>query len=360
MKANEGSNSIVFQKKPWSDNDNSIWLVSTLSLQRNIEKFKFPGKLATDRKQQIVALVSKDLLSQDVYKAAGLVKPVLLKAEEICALEKEYLVEHFLSTQSYNQAQAGEGFILDETGEFLSTLNMEDHLHLEFIDCKGELENTWNRLVKLETSLEKTINYSFRPKFGFLTSDPTLCGTAFVATVYLQLTGLVHAGKIDDVLDKLADESLFISGIQGNPNEIIGDVLMVRNNYTLGVSEENILSSLRSFTTKILAEEMSVRNQIKREESADFKDRVSRAYGILVHSYQIESIEALNALSLLKLGREAGWISGIDHREINELFFNCRRAHLLHQCGEKLTQAEIPHKRAEKIHQALKDVKLLV
>ncbi|MEI8364795.1 MAG: protein arginine kinase [Parachlamydiaceae bacterium] len=360
MNSNNVPNPIIFQNKPWSNNSNPIWLVSTIGLHRNVEKFKFPGKLGTDRKQQIISLVGKELLSKDVSSADGLVNPVLIKAEDIGALEKEFLVEHFLSIQNYNQAHAGEGFVLDETGEFLATLNMGDHIHLQFIDCKGELEHTWNRLLKMETTLEKSINYSFLPKFGFLTADPTQCGTALVVTVYLQLTGLIHTGKVDDVLDKLADDSLYITGIQGNPNEIIGDVLMVRNNYTLGVSEENIISSMRNFTTKVLAEEISARNQIKREDSADFKDRVSRSYGILVHSYQIEAIEALNALSLLKLGCEAGWVSGIDNRELNELFFNCRRAHILHQCGEKLSQPEIPHKRSELIHQALKNVKLLV
>ena len=198
------------------------------------------------------------------------------------------------------------------------------------------------------------------PKFGFLTADPTQCGTALNAAVYLQLPGLIHSGKIDDLLENLADETLTITGIQGNPNEVIGDVIMVQNTYTLGITEETIITSLRSFTTKILVEEQSMRNQIKKENNADFKDKISRAYGILIHSYQIEAVEALKALSLLKLGAEAGWVSGIGNREINELFFNCRRAHLLRQYQEKINQEDIPHKRAESIHKALKDAKLLI
>lgn len=360
MKTNEPYNPILFQKKPWSNNTNPIWLASTVSLQRNIEKFKFPGKLDADRKKQIVSLVSKDLLSTDTQKTGNLDNPILIKAEEIGALEKEFLVEHFMATQNYNQTGPGEGFILDGSGEFLATLNMRDHIHLQLIDCRGELENTWSRLVKIESALGKGINYSYLPKFGFLTSDPTQCGTALIVTVYLQVAALVHMGKIDDILDKLADESFSISGIQGNPNEIIGDIIMVQNNYTLGLTEENIIASMRSFTTKMLVEESSMRQQVKKDNSADFKDKVSRAYGILTHSYQIEAVEALNALSLLKLGAEAGWISGIGNKEINELLFNCRRAHLLYQVQEKVSQEEIPHKRAERIHKALKGVELLV
>jgi len=359
MKINEPQGSILFQKKPWSNNPNPIWLASTVTLLRNIEKFKFPGKLDDDRKKQIVSLVSKDLLADGATAVGGLTKPSLIKGESIGALEKEYLVEHFMSSHNYNEAGAGEGFILDESGEFLATLNMNDHVHLQLLDIKGELENTWSRLVKIETALGKKLNYSYLPKFGFLTADPTQCGTALLVTVYLQVSGLVHMGIVDDILEKIADESFYISGIQGNPNEIIGDILMIQNNYTLGLTEENIISSMRSLTTKLIVEETSTRNQVKKDNSADMKDKVSRAYGILTHSYQIESVEALNALSLLKLGAEAGWISGIGNRELNELTFNCRRAHLLHECTEKISQEEIPHKRAEKIHKALKEVKLL-
>jgi len=355
MKANDNPQSTLSPKKPWSDNANPIWLASSVTLIRNIEKYKFPGKLDTDRKKQIISLVSKDLLG-----LGELFNPILVKGEDIGFLEKEFLVEHFLSTHNLNQAQAGEGFILDASGELLVTLNLRDHIHFQLIDCKGELENTWSRLVKIETNLGKTISYSFSPKFGFLTADPTQCGTGLVVQVYLQLPGLIHNGTIDDMIEKHLDESLMISGIQGSPTEIIGDVIVVQNNYTLGITEENIVSSLRNFTTKILMEESSARAKIFREDSSDFKDKVSRAFGILIHSYQIEAIEALNALSLLKLGAEAKWIKGIDNQQINELFFNCRRAHLLAQFKDKIEQEEITHKRSEYIHKILKDVTLLI
>ncbi len=355
MKPGDSSSRILSLAKPWSENANPVWLASTLKLTRNIEKFKFPGKLASDRKKQIISLVGKGLIGME-----GLSNPYLAKGEELSNMEKEFLVEHFFSSQNYNQAAAGEGFLTDNSGEFLATLNLNDHIHLQIVDCKGELESNWSRLVKIETALGKNISYSFLPKFGFLTADPRQCGTALLVTVYLQVPGLIHSGKIDDILEKHADELLNITGIQGNPTEIIGDVLMVQNNFTLGITEENIISALRSFTTKMLVDENTARSQIKLTENPDFKDKVSRAYGILIHSYQIEAIEALNALSLLKLGVAAQWVTGIDNMLLNQLFFNCRRAHLLNQYAEKIPQEEISHKRAEYIHRALKNVTLTI
>lgn len=355
MTTNSNAYPIFSQAKPWTDNANPIWLASTVSLMRNIEKYKFPGKLGSDRKKQIISLVTKDLLGME-----GLVNPYLIKGEDLSYLEKEFLIEHFLSGQQLSQAHSGDGFFIDESGEFIASLNLRDHIHLQLIDCKGELENTWSRLVKIETTLGKSLNYSYQTKFGFLTADATECGTALSISVYLQIPALIHTGKIDEILEKYEDESLSITGIQGNPTEIVGDILMVKNNYTLGITEENIISSLRTFTTKIMLEEQSSRTQIKQSDDIEFKDKVSRAFGILIHSYQMEAIEALNALSLLKFGIEANWIKGIDNKQVNQLFFNCRRAHLLSQYKDKINKEDIPHKRSEYIHNALKEVQLVV
>lgn len=356
MPNNKMTDPIMSLNKPWNHNDNGIWLASTISLYRNIEKFKFPVKLDADRQKQIIAALSKELLSNQ-----QLSDPKLIRADEVNSLQKEYLVEHFLTTQSFHQAHSGEAFVVDSSGEFLAALNVRDHIQLEFIDCRGELESMWNKLVQIESALGKSVSYAFSPKYGFLTSDFNVCGTGLQVSVFLQLPGLVHTETVDEALEKLADEALSVSGIQGNPTEIIGDVIVVSNNYTLGLTEENIIALLRSFTTKMLVEEHGARAKILHDENnAEIKDRVSRAFGILIHSYQIEAVEALNAISLLKLGVELGWMNGVSVRELNSLFFNCRRAHLLHQYGEKIKQEEIPHKRAEYIHKSLKDVKLTI
>jgi protein arginine kinase len=299
--------------------------------------------------------LSKELLSMEQLK-----NPCLFKAEELSSLEKEYLVEHFLTSQSFHSAGPGEAFIIDGSGERMISLNLRNHVHFESIDTNSEMENAWNHLVKLETNLGKNISYSYSPKFGFLTADPTQCGPGLLVTVFLQLSGLIHKEMIDGVLEKIVDESFVVTGIQGSPTEIIGDVIVIQNNYTLGVTEETIISSVRSIATKLLVEEHAVRSQIKNKGSPEIKDKISRAFGILIHSYQIEAVEALNAISLLKLGVDLGWLAGINTMQLNALFFNCRRAHLLCQYEDKIPQEEIQHKRAEFIHRSLKEAKLII
>lgn len=340
---------------PWNENSNPVWLASTLQLCRNVEKFNFPNKLSVERRKQIVALIGNDLAA-----LPGLKNPTLLKSEESTPIDREFLVEHCLTNESFQQASQGEAFIFDRHGSCIITLNVSDHLHLHYIDITGELEQGWNYLTALETQLGKSLTFSYSPKFGYMTSNPLHCGTGFIASAFLQLSGLIHSGKWSAVVDKLKDDAIAVSGLQGSRNEWIGDLIVVSNNYTLGVNEESIIAALRNFTMKLLSEENAARLQIKQQSNPEIKDKVARAFAILVHSYQMETVEALNEIALLKFGLEMGWISGASMSDLNKLFFSCRRAHLLRSLNGKITLDEVPHKRAEFIHQTLKNVQLLI
>lgn len=274
------------------------------------------------------------------------------------SVAKEFLVEHFLPSQSFQHTHQGEAFVVDESGQFLAALNLRDHLFLEVIDSHEDLESALNRLVKLEVAVGKSLKYAFSPRFGFLTADPGECGTGLLVSVYLHLPSIIHTGAFDALLDKYQDTSVGVTGLQGNPNQILGDIVVLHNNYTLGVTEENIISTMRIYATKWLVEEKSVRSLVKQEGKSEIKDKVSRAYAILLHSYQIEAVEALNALSLIKMGLDLEWLTGTTHTVLNALLFSIRRAHLLSNCGDQIDQEEMLHRRAEFIHKALKDVTL--
>lgn len=350
-----GHEAILALNEPWKNNSNNIWMASTISLKRNIEKFNFPKKLNVERKKQIVSLVGKEHLSLESLK-----NPLLLKADELNILDREYLVEHFLTMNSFHQMGVGEAFMIDESGEILTVFNLSDHLTFMKVFAHNEFERGWNQLMKLETSLGKKFSYSSSQRFGFLTSDFSKCGTALTVASYLQIPALIHTEKIDDFLEAQIDESISITGIQGNPTEIIGDILVIQNEYTLGISEENIFSAVRAFSSRLVSEEKMLRLSFLKTQNPDIMDRVSRAFAVLRHSYQIEAVEALNAISLIKLGLEMGWVDGVTMESLNQLFFTCRRAHLLYQFNGKIAQEEIPHKRAEYIHKALSQMKLLI
>lgn len=357
MVNNRSPNDMLTVNKPWIQNSSPIWLASSISLQRNIDKFKFPNKLDVERKKQIVNLVGKEFLESKQF-----VNPKLFKGEELSFFDKEYLLEHFFTISDFHSASTGEAFLIDESGEWAIIFNLINHISYYKLDTKGDLEGMWAQIVQMENSIGKNLTYAYSQKFGFLTANFDQCGTALEVTTYLHLPALLHTRKIEEILEREADENYLVMGIQGSPSEIIGDLFVIQNNYTLGQTEENSISLIRSFTSKLITEEKQAREALRQARSPEILDLVSRAYAILLYSYQIEAIEALNAISLCKLGVTMGWLSGVTEDELNQLFFNCRRAHLLCQYPDKgnITQEEIPHKRAEFIHRGLKNLKLLI
>jgi protein arginine kinase len=152
---------------------------------------------------------------------------------------------------------------------------------------------------------------------------------------------------LTDHMEKGKMEGVITSGLQGNPDELVGDILMLRNVYTLGINEESILASIRNAILHIVMAEKNLRSQIKSNKMANFKDHISRSLGLLKFSYQLDAHEALSAISFLKLGIELGWVKGLSVREVNTLFFDSRRSHLTYLLSEKSPSEDITFKRAE-------------
>ncbi|MCH9611155.1 MAG: Protein-arginine kinase [Chlamydiales bacterium] len=336
------SEAIYNLKSPWAEHAHNVWLASVLGVSRNLTRFKFPAKLDKSRQEQAL-----DLIYSSMQKCESINAAKLYRAEQIDILEKEYLLEHFLATEDFYQAHGQEGFITDETSSFLAVANLKDHLLLRVVDTQQELEKSWNRLVKIEGALSSELDFAYNSQFGFLTSDPRRCGTALNVHLYLHIPATIHMGELSELLDREKEEEVNAVGLQGNVQEVIGDILVATNNCTIGLTEEYILTSMRMWATRAVVTEVNLRKKLVQGGDEGMKNKITRALGLLTHSYQLELIEALNAISLVKLGVEIGWIKAPENLNLNDVLFGCRRAHLIHQMKEKIEIPELPKKRAQ-------------
>ncbi len=338
----ESSSPLIAMHAPWDHNENAIWLASTIRLIRNVEKFKFPQKLDVERKKHILQLASKAVL-----QSKELVEPYILKAEEMTPSEKEFLIEHFLLFEGFQEASAGCAFGLDKTGETIVIFNNKEHLQIQCTDASGDLEKSWAKAIKLEGDLSKDVGFSFSEKYGYLTAYPAHAGTGLIVSAYLHMPALIHQHVVSDHLEKEKMEGIVTSGLQGSPDEFVGDIVTLQNGYTLGVNEESILANMRNAILRIVVAEKDARSAIKSTKDLRFKDLISRAIGLVRYSYQLDAQEALSALSLIKLGIELGWVKGMSVLEINTLFFESRRSHLTFVLHEKAPSEDIAIRRAE-------------
>jgi protein arginine kinase len=340
------------EHNPWQSKTNPIWSTTLFQCKRNIARSNFPARLSSDEMHRLF-----QLLDQSITKFFNKERCTILPAEKLSPIDREFFYEHFLCREGFQNVGLGQGMAIDLQGRFFALLNMQDHLFLQWVDVADSWDSTWNELAKCEESIGKEVAFAFSPEFGFLTANPRDCGTALTVSAYLHVPALRYLSGLDAVLKMLEDVE--ISGLDGSKSDFIADYLVLKNAYTLGVSEQEILRSVHLSATKIVGEEKRVREQIQKEGNAEIKDRISRAYGLLIHSYQLSTKEALSSLSFIKLGIDLGWAGGVTDQAINHLFLLVRRAHLLKSLGQSNENSpEVQHHRAAFLHQRLKGLQL--
>jgi protein arginine kinase len=340
---------------PWDENINPLWPATAFYLVRNFTQSLFPHKMTESQSIKMI-----DQLSSIILKLQQLQNPVCLKAEELSAFDKEFLYEHFLCRESFQNTLRGQAFVVDDTAHFLAILNLNDHIEMELIDCKNKWEKAWSILSDIDSAISAELKPSFSPRFGYLSSDPGKCGTALSVVCYLHLPILIQSKQLEETFASQLEDSVLAKSLQGAPDEFIGDFILLQNKFTLGLTEEMILRDLHISATKLSLVEKSLREKLFKEDHLEIKDMVSRSLGLLLHSYQLQTKEVLNALSKIKLGINLGWISGISDNKMNEVFFTCQKAHIGFMYGEPSADfKEIAAKRAEFIHKELKDAKFI-
>jgi len=340
------------EKNIWGKSNTPIWIASSFFLQRNLSSQLFPTKMSNSESE-----ITLTALKQSLMNVQQLEAPIFYDMSKIKTWEREYLLEHFLATCDTKNAECKSGMIVDQSGSFLAMINGEDHLVLHSIDTHSDWKQAWKRLSETEAELAKDHSFAYSHKFGYLTSELSNSGTALTVQAFLHLPSLIHLDQIDEVLVKELDDEVLVSGLTGQ-SDFIGDIVIIQNRFTLGLTEDHILEGVHKSATKLMNLEKTLRNKLIETPDALIVDKVSRAIGLLRHSYQIETKEALSALSFIKLGIDLKWISGLCDKEINEIFFGVRRAHLALFSNGEISNDQLPHKRAEFLQEALKPISM--
>ena len=340
--------SSLVQTIPWNEEEGAIWFGSSLILRRNLAHHNFPSKLSPPEREQVLQALQNGL--------KGIENPHFYHQKELSSADRELVYEHFLFLRGFEELPDGSGLAIDEKGEFLALFNTGNHLEMRALNLTSNWETTWNALASIEDQIDKAQGFAFSPKFGYLTSDPAQCGTGLTIYAYLHLPALIHSQQLESALAG-NDEVLFM-GLSGDLMELTGDIIVAQNNFSIGMSEEAILHTLQGIVTKLIGAEKTMRSHLKEQPRSEIKDLISKAFGLLVHSYQLETKEALDLLSLMKLGLVLGEIGNVSDRKLSELFFKCRRGHLMHLFPELKEPEEIAKKRAAYLQQQLSGIRL--
>lgn len=330
--------------------DSDIVISSRVRIARNLAGYPFPMLATKSQSEEVLAKIA-GLHGSNEIEVWGPFE--LISLSELADLDKKVLVEkHLISPNLANESQNGAVFLNDE--ESISIMvNEEDHLRIQVLSSGFQISEAWAIANQVDDGYEKLLEYAFDEKRGFLTSCPTNVGTGIRASVMIHLPALVITQQINRILQAITQVGLAVRGIYGEGSEAIGNLFQISNQITLGQSEEEILDNLHSVVRQIIEHERSARQVLAVESKARMQDRVCRSYGILTNAIIMDSKEAAQRLSDVRLGVDLDMVQDVSRATLNELLVMTQPAFLQQLSGEKLSADGRDIRRAELIRSKL-------
>ncbi|VTR59728.1 Putative ATP:guanido phosphotransferase SAV0524 [Actinobacillus pleuropneumoniae] len=169
----------------------------------------------------------------------------------------------------------------------------------------------------------------------------------------MHLPALVMTQQINRILSAVSQVGLTVRGIYGEGSEALGNLFQISNQITLGQTESEIIENLHSVALQIIEHEKNARARLLSDSKLRITDRVMRSYGILSYAAVMDSKEAAQRLSDVRLGVDLGLLEGPEIPVMNELNVKTQPGFLQKTYGEGMNPSERDMYRAKLIRETL-------
>lgn len=338
---------------PWmkeSGPNDDIVLSSRIRLARNLEDFVFPVLSSLQDSEAVLNTVQAHVAKHTADELANL---ELVLMRDLEPIQKQVLVEkHLISPHLANESENG-AVLLSPDESISIMINEEDHLRIQHLGSGLRLQEVLEKANRIDDLLEETLDYAFDEKRGYLTSCPTNVGTGMRASVMMHLPALVISQQLNRIVPAINQLGLVVRGIYGEGSEALGNLFQISNQITLGKSESDIVEDLQGVVLQLIEQERYARDMLLENSRIQLEDRVYRSLGVLQNSRIIDSKEAANCLSDVRLGIDLGLIGNVSRTIINELTILTQPGFLQQFAKERLTPNERDVRRATLIREVL-------
>jgi len=326
-----------------------VVISSRVRLARNLRKRPFPGWAKKAERTSIL-----DLVRPRVEELPEMQDSFSESLQDLSALDRQVLVERHLISREHAAKGTGSAVVINRRQTLSIMINEEDHLRMQSIRSGLQLKHAFKLVDKIDSALESKLEFAYDPRLGYLTACPTNVGTGMRASAMLHLPGLVLSELINQVIQAVSKIGLAVRGLYGEGTEAMGNLFQISNQTTLGEKEDDIINRLSKVIETIIEKEHDARQVLLQKKPTTLSDQIGRAYGVLTYAHAMASKEALNLLSIIKLGADLGAFPEERRFSIDELFIQTQPAHLQKSSQQKLNAEERDHLRAQIIRERLK------
>ena len=323
---------------------NSNIISSNIKLFRNIQGYKFPISIEAEDGRNLSKIITEILLSNiknlkfinlwenegklDVYKEKGIVTNSLIKNSGFSS------------------------FAINNDETFSVMINEKEHLGLQFKNNGNNIKEMYEYINQIDDLIEEKLTYLFDDSLGYLTSDISNIGTGLKVSIMIHLPILSLNDKVINLFSELNKLGMKLEGMYGEKGQSYGNIYILSNKVTLGVTEEEIINKLQNAVEFIVNEENKAREQMLNNYSKELEDKVFRAYGILKNARILKWIETLELLSDLRLGVELSLLN-IDKEKLNKGIILIRDSVLKENINNKAYCVDLNVERANVIRNLL-------
>ncbi len=328
-----------------------VVMTSRIRLARNLRGWPFPGWASERKLTELLADVRPIIADLPIMKD-GFDE----EYSNLSKTRKQVLVERHLVSREHAARSTGCAVVVDRRQSVAIMINEEDHLRMQGIRAGLDLRTAHEMINAVDSELEKQLPYAWDQRLGYLTACPTNVGTGMRASVMLHLPALVLSDQIKQVMHAVNKIGLAVRGLYGEGTEALGNLFQVSNQHTLGETETELISRIEGVAEHIVQAEKNAREKLLQESPVMLHDQVGRAYATLRFAHILNSKEALNYLSLLRLGADLDLVSGCDRGLIDMLLLEIQPAHLQLAARKDLSPEGRDSRRAEITRERLKSV----
>ena len=314
---------------------------------RNLINFKFNTK----NREEIAEIerIVKSKLQNIGYNLN------FLKMSNIDEITKESLLEKgIISEKILEDKQNKTSLLVNDEENICIVINGENHFEIQVFNSGMEIENTFNLAREIETKFENEFDIAKSKKYGYLTTSPTEVGTGLKIEVTVHLPGLNKTGNITKIMQTVNNFGLNFNAKYIYNQESIGDIYIISNKRTLGITEEGILQNVSSILEKIIEQERQARKLLGTNE-IELEDMIYRKYGIISNAKKIKWEETINLMSDIKMGTDLGILDELNDEKVAKIYYYTQKANLQKYIGEELDAYNRDIKRAEIIKQIIKE-----
>lgn len=272
--------------------DSDVVVSTRIRFARDLNDYKFPNTMNQKQANEVIQKV-ENAIDKSEYS--------LFRMKDIDKVNRYSLIEqHIISKEFANNIETG-ALVINKDNSIATMINEEDHLRMQAFESGLNMENCYDKLFKFSKSLEQKLKFATNPDYGYITACPTNVGSGMRISVMLHLPALSKLGYLSELLEEVGNMKIAVRGLYGENTTGFGNMYQISNQETLGEYDSEVIYRIKAVVLSIIEQERKAR-QILQKSSIKLEDEIYRTYGVLKNARLMSEKEAIEYLSLIRLG----------------------------------------------------------